>query len=393
VTQTGLAQIKEVVPLVRNFKGKVPVGQWNWRRDADVAERYAKWITEGWPASRKDPHNPYEGKKFDASEAAAFMPELREAPEGLSRMLPLTAPASREQWPKRRAELLEVWQKIIGPMPDRVPLRPQVLSTETLPDYTRLLVRYQNDANSTNDAYVLLPKGVSSPGPGVVVLHQTSKTSFRDTVGLDGRESMHVALHLVRRGYVCVAPRNFLWNVEGKSYQQAAEAVLAQSPWKTGIAKMTFDAMRGVDLLLEQPNVDPQRVGAIGHSLGGKEALYLPAFDTRVKASVSCEGGVGISFSNWDAAWYLGPQVKSPDFKHDHHELMALIAPRALLVVGGESADGAKSWPYVAANLPLWKMLGAEDRLGLFRHTHGHDMPPDGPERERVYAWLDHWLK
>jgi hypothetical protein len=322
-----------------------------------------------------------------------FMPELREAPEGLNRILLAMAPDSREKWPERRKEILETWQKIIGPMPNRVPLKPQVISTETFDDHTRLLVRYQNDANSTNDAYVLLPRNVPGLRPGVVVLHQTSKTNLRDPVGLDGRESMHIALHLVRRGYVCIAPRNFLWNYEGKTYQQATDAILAQPPWKTGMAKMTFDAMRAVDLLIEQPNVDRDRIGAIGHSLGGKEALYLPAFDERVKASVSCEGGVGIDFSNWDAAWYLGAQVKSPEFKHDHHELIALIAPRALLIIGGESADGAKSWPYVAANLPFWKMLDAEERLGLLRHAHGHDMPPAGPERERVYAWLDHWLK
>jgi hypothetical protein len=102
---------------------------------------------------------------------------------------------------------------------------------------------------------------------------------------------------------------------------------------------------------------------------------------------------VGISFSNWDAAWYLRPKVKSPDFKHDHHELMALIAPRALLVIGGESADGAKSWPYIEANLRLWRLLGSPDAIGLFRHAHGHNFPPPGEERERVYRWVDHWLR
>ena len=112
-----------------------------------------------------------------------------------------------------------------------------------------------------------------------------------------------------------------------------------------------------------------------------------------MKAAVSCEGGVGISLGNWDAAWYLGPQVKSPDFGHDHHELIALIAPRALLVIGGEKSDGAKSWPYIEANLDLWRALGAPDGIGLLRHTFGHDFPPPGPQREQVYGWLDHWLR
>jgi pimeloyl-ACP methyl ester carboxylesterase len=156
-----------------------------------------------------------------------------------------------------------------------------------------------------------------------------------------------------------------------------------------------WDAIRATDLLLEQPTVDAKRVATIGHSLGGKEALYHAAFDERVRAAVSCEGGVGIPMGNWDAAWYLGPQVKSPEFRasgRDHHELIALIAPRGLLVIGGESSDGARSWPYVEANLPLWRLFDAADRIGLLRHAHGHNFPPPGDERERVYRWLDYCL-
>jgi pimeloyl-ACP methyl ester carboxylesterase len=139
--------------------------------------------------------------------------------------------------------------------------------------------------------------------------------------------------------------------------------------------------------------VDGKRLGSIGHSLGGKEALYHAAFDERIRAAVSCEGGVGLSFSNWDADWYLGKQIRAAEFKHDQHEVIALIAPRAFLLIGGGSADGAQSWPYIEANLPVWRLYGAEERIGLLRHEQGHDFPAPGPVREQVYAWLDHWLE
>jgi hypothetical protein len=331
-----------------------------------------------------------------AAPADEFMPQLREPPQPKPAPLPsaLGAIDSPGDWEERRAKLRSAWSDVIGPFPERVPLTAQVVSTESLPDHTRTLVRYHTDAASTNEAYVLAPSDAKPKAhPGVVVLHPTTPRTIADPVGISGREQVHNALHLVRRGYVCVVPRNFLWTISGKNYQQAAEAVLAQKRWKTGMARMTWDAIRAIDLLLEQPGVDPKRIATLGHSLGGKEVLYHAAFDERVKAAVSCEGGVGIAFSNWDAAWYLGPQVKSPDFRRDHHELIALIAPRALLVIGGESADGARSWPYVEANLPVWRLLGAEDRIGLLRHKHGHDFPPPGDDRERVYAWLDHWLR
>ena len=107
---------------------------------------------------------------------------------------------------------------------------------------------------------------------------------------------------------------------------------------------------------------------------------------------MSCEGGVGLSFSNWDADWYLGAQIRDPGFHHDNHEVLALAAPRPVLIIGGESADGARSWPYLEAALPVWRLFGAEERLGLLRHGLGHEFAPPGAVRERIYQWLDHWL-
>jgi hypothetical protein len=332
-----------------------------------------------------------------AARADEFMPELRLPPDPKPASLAPVFSGTKEEWPRRRAELHARWAAILGPLPgERMPLKPHELSRETLDGYTRVLVRYQTDADSTNDAYVLIPGDGKPKRPGMVVLHPTTSRTINDPVGISGREAVHNALHLVTRGYVCVVPRNYLWTFPGKDYKGAAEAVLAREPWRTGMAKMTWDAMRATDLLLELPglNVDPDRVGSIGHSLGGKDVLYHAAFDERIKAAVSCEGGVSVSFSNWDAPWYLGRQVKSPAFSgHDHQELIALVAPRGLLVIGGGSADGARSWPYIEANLPLWKLFDATDHLGLLRHTHGHDFPPPGDDRGRVYGWLDHWLK
>ena len=96
---------------------------------------------------------------------------------------------------------------------------------------------------------------------------------------------------------------------------------------------------------------------------GAKETLYLAAFDERVKATVSSEGGIGTKFSNWDAAWYLGPAIKEPAFTHEHHELLALAAPRPFLLVGGNSADGDRGWPFIAAPCRVYELYGKPARL------------------------------
>jgi pimeloyl-ACP methyl ester carboxylesterase len=156
------------------------------------------------------------------------------------------------------------------------------------------------------------------------------------------------------------------------------------------MAKMLWDAQRAVDLLTELPNVDPKRIGTVGHSLGGKEALYLAAFDDRIKVAVSSEGGIGLKFSNWEAPWYLGPTIREAGFDHEHHELLALIAPKPFLLVGGDSADGAASWPFVDAALPVYDVLKQPRRLGLFNHKQGHSVPDIVQERTR--AWFDAYL-
>jgi pimeloyl-ACP methyl ester carboxylesterase len=162
-------------------------------------------------------------------------------------------------------------------------------------------------------------------------------------------------------------------------------------PQVTGMAKMLFDATRAVDMLAAQADVDPRRIGAIGHSLGAKEVLYLAAFDERVRAAVSSEGGIGLTYSNWEAPWYLGDAIRRPEFSLDHGQVLALCTPRAFLLIGGDSADGDRSWPYIAEALPLWKLIGAADAVGLLNHHQGHAFP--AVAQVRAYEWLDWFLR
>lgn len=150
---------------------------------------------------------------------------------------------------------------------------------------------------------------------------------------------------------------------------------------------MLFDGQVALDILAAQPDVDRARIGCIGHSLGAKEALYLAAFDPRITAVVSSEGGIGTKMSNWDAEWYLGDAVTHPGFAREHHELLALAAPRPFLLVGGDSADGAASWPWIAAAQPVYRLYGEPIRLGLLNHGRGHAVPPD--VLPRLLEWME----
>lgn len=299
--------------------------------------------------------------------------------------------ASLEAWQKERTKLRDQWKTFLGAYsyPD-LPLKLETLKEERLEDCTRRLVRYQAEPGRTVRAYLLIPHNQTDAKlPAVIAFHGTNAGTFNKLVGLDAEPDRHMGLRLAQQGFLVICPENYLW--EQNSYKGSTEVALKNHPGSKGMAVMLADGMRAVDVLLSLDNVDPQKIGAYGHSLGAKEAMYLAAMDDRVCAAVASEGGVDIGFSNWDAVWYLGSDVKQPGFPRKHEELIALIAGRPFLVLGGESgkgcADGERSWPTLYAGQKVWQAYYPEPvRIGLLNHGQGHSIPWDAGEK--VIAWL-----
>jgi len=336
------------------------------------------------------------------SVTAADSPDLQKPPTSplakrpaLSRLLvddsgrPIT---TKPRWRRKRDELKKKWLLVMGELPSKkAPLKAQVLATEDLPDFKRQHVQYQIEDGVFTDAYVLTPKNVKGKLPAVVVFHPTVSTHARQMAGIDesNPEKMH-GVQLVKRGYLVLCPRCFIF-ADGAGYADHVRLMQARHPNWTGMARMTYDGVRAVDYLESLPNVDPRRIGGFGHSLGAKEVLYAAAFDERYQVAVFSEGGIGLGFSNWEAVWYLGAQIKQPNFALEHHQVLALIAPRAFLLLAGESADGDKGWPFIESVMPVYRLLDAEKEIGWLNHRQGHRYPP---EAEAVAErFLDEHLK
>jgi hypothetical protein len=291
-------------------------------------------------------------------------------------------------WQRRREEIRTGWQQFLGEW--EYPRRPpeyEIISTDRTPTVTRRLIRYEVERNVPVEAYLLLPHKIAERAPGVVVFHSTVDYTIRQGAGLEGDPRAAWGLRLAERGFVALCPRCFLWDgTVPVNYQIQVARHQERHPATLGMAKMLYDGRRALDVLAAMDQVDPARLGAAGHSLGAKEALYLAAFDERVKAAVFSEGGIGVGFSNWDAPWYLGSRPQG----HDHHELLALIAPRPFLIIGGDSADGARSWPFVARALEVYQMHGLPCRIGLYNHRQGHSIPTAA--EGRTYDWLQTYV-
>src|SRR5207237_4512445 len=128
-------------------------------------------------------------------------------------------------------------------------------------------------------AYLLLPANLkpTEKRPAIVVFHPTTHDTLKEPVGLGQRTDMALALQLTRRGYITLSPECYILKDPGWAKGQAP-ALAKRRPGWTGMGKMTFDAGRCVDFLERLPQVDKERIGCIGHSLGAKEVLYAMAF-------------------------------------------------------------------------------------------------------------------
>lgn len=321
---------------------------------------------------------------------------------------PLGIGPTLEDWPRQREALRATWLEYLGEGPEPVPLEPRTVYSDEVNGLSRSLVSYQVEPGCRVYAYLIRPVG-EGPFPGVVVYHPTTHDTILEPAGLAAGSERHFGVHLAQRGCVTLSPVNYLWDYRGQPgaspdfddfTRLTTDVLLTRYPRWTGMGKMLWDGQRAVDFLLTQPEVDGQRLGCLGHSLGAKEALYSLAFDERMKVGVSCEGGLGLPFTNWEAPWYLGEGIKSrPDL--EHHQLLALAAPRSLLVLGGGlqppaedaragAADFLQDWSYLEAARPAYALHGAGERLGLFLHNHGHSVPPEA--EEVLYGWFERFL-
>ena len=349
----------------------------------------------GWPA----PLPPQVSARRDVP----WLPEVLQAPEAPPAPARLLQPVlvdnqgrtitTLADWRRRRSELEQRWRAVIGQLslPRTNPPRVEVVDEEHVGDVVRQRIQYFVEPDVRTEAYLLKPRQPRARCPGAVVLHSTTPESIRQPAGLADVAEKHFGLALARRGFVALCPRNFLWpDTTRMAAEDETRRFHERHPKARGIAKMLFDGQIAVDILAARSDVDPRRIGCIGHSLGAKEALYLAAFDPRITAAVSSEGGIGLTMSNWDAEWYLGDIVRQPGFTREHHELLALAAPRPFLLVGGDSADGTASWPWIAAALPVYRLYGTPPRLGLLNHGRGHAVPPD--IEPRLLEWLETYV-
>lgn len=294
-------------------------------------------------------------------------------------------------WKRQREIIKRRWLDYLGPIPSN-PADPHVsiISEDHTDGIVRQLIEYEGEPGIRVKAYLLRPQNIQKRLPGIVALHSTSDNQMAYIAGVEKGNIVPFGYNLAKQGNVVICPQCFLWHDQnGCSYEEIVQLFHSKHPGSKGMAKMLFDAQRAVDVLKSLNIVNKKKIGTMGHSLGAKEAFYLGAFDDRVKVIVSNEGGIGINFSNWDAVWYLGKEIHQ--FGHKHHEILALVGPKPFLLIGGDSADGAISQPYIDAVKPVYRLYNKKNiNIELYNHGTGHGVHPEA--ERRTYEWMARFL-
>lgn len=319
---------------------------------------------------------------------------------------------SKQDWPRRRQEILALWHERMGAWPPLVE-RPEVkqLATVKRDDYTEHHVHVQiSPEGKMADGYLLIPPG-TGPFPAVLVPFYEPLTSLGR--GKKGQGTHDYGLQLVRRGFVTLSigtPGSVeKIGLDTRELLTQAGAEQRRQP----LTLLAYVAANCHTALAQMPQVDPERIGIIGLSYGGKWSMFASCMHEKFACAVWSDPGIVFNEKNgnvnyWEP-WYLGydpkvqrkpgiPSESKPrtglykeliDSGEDLVSLHALMAPRPVLVSGG-TEDPPRNWQALNHLVALNELLGFPQRVAMTaRKTH---VPT--PEALAVeLAFLEHWLK
>jgi len=316
-----------------------------------------------------------------------------------------------DDWRKKRGQVLSRMEQAMGVLPDTSGLgAPQVrvISEEDRKEYTLFNIRYQAAPDEWVPAFLYVPIGLDKNKryPAMLALHSTGDLGKAIVDGQSTLENRAYAKELAERGYIVIAP-------DYPSFGDLQDYSFSTDRYESGTMKGIFDHLRAIDLLIARVDVDPNRIGVIGHSLGGHNAIFVGSFDERIRVVVSSCGWT--LFGHYDIGeagtktygGRLGPWAQDrymPAFRQrydldparvpfDFDEVIAAIAPRAFYSnspLGDSNFDveGVKQGMKHVAE--VYRFLGAESHLQVRYPDAGHDFPNE--TRMEAYAFIDRIL-
>jgi dienelactone hydrolase len=279
----------------------------------------------------------------------------------------------------------------------------EILETTRRENFTQHRIRFNWTPNEKTTGYLLIPDG-EGPHPAVVTVFYEPETAIGQ-----GNSNRDFALQLARRGFVALS----LGTTEASQsntyalYYPSIEDAKVEPLSMLGCA-----AANAWHVLANRPEVDSKRIGIVGHSFGGKWAMFASCLFDKFACAAWSDPGIVFdearSSVNYWEPWYLGYHPKPwrkrgvitedntarglyPKLTaagHDLHELHVLMAPRPFLVSGG-SEDPPRRWEALNHSIEVNRILGHNDRVAM---TNRPDHSPNDDSNEMIYSFFEHFL-
>ncbi|MDX2109183.1 MAG: acetylxylan esterase [Verrucomicrobiota bacterium] len=287
-----------------------------------------------------------------------------------------------------RAKLIE----LLGILPVKVAPEMAVLEAVDCGSYWRRTIEYAVEPGERIRAFLCVPKVLTGQVPAVYCFHQHGGNRLlgkSELVGLSGDQDQVYASELAKRGFVTLAPDAICFEDRCKDkelpdYAHLHELLVRLIRGQTLLGKVLHDITAGIDVLQAMAVVDKDRIGFIGHSYGGRAALFAPVFDHRIRASVCSCGSSnyrdmpGIQFD------FVVPGILRYG---DIEDVVRLVEPANLLILGGIQDE---RWSVGIEKMVQYAGSAFNDGVLEFGvYPCGHHFSK--AMRERAYAFLgDH---
>ena len=345
-----------------------------------------------------------------------------------------------EQWRiKGRAKM----QELLAYDTDAEPLDPEILKTIREDGYTKYLVRYNITPNRTTEAYLLIPDGLKEPAPAIVALHDHGGFYYFGKEKITSVESPPDILRefietsyggrtyadeLARRGFVVLCPDAFYFGSQRIDIDKTSRYFRDQFPQlktddenayikafnrfssrhETMLAKTIFAAgttwpgilfqgdRASLDYLLTRPEVDKDRIGCMGLSIGGFRSAHLFALDPRIKAAVVAGWMTTFTMQLFDKlrhhTWmvYVPGQLAYLDLP----DVVSLNAPNPLFVIncGRDQLYTREAMQAAGDKIEaIYGKMGAPDRFKFSFYDVPHSLNVE--MQDDAIAWMERWLR
>ncbi len=310
-----------------------------------------------------------------------------------------------DDWKDRREEILKKWNSMMGEWPSLIKnQKVEILETIHRENFTQHHIRFYWTPNEQTLGYLLIPDGKGEK-PAVITVYYEPETS----IGL-GKGNRDFAYQLAKRGFICLSIGT---SEATKAKTYALYYPDIQNAQVEPLSMLAYAAANAWYLLANRPEVDPTKIGIIGHSFGGKWAMFASCLFDKFACAAWSDPGIVFDETrgniNYWEPWYLGYSPKpwrergliteqNPAIGlypklvaegYDLHELHALMAPRPFLVSGG-AEDPPSRWLALNHSLAVNKLLGFDNRVAM---TNRDEHSPNPISNEQIYLFFEYFLK